>query len=550
MLTRLYIRNDALITELDISWGSGLTIITGETGAGKSILLGALALLMGERADSKFITEGENRCIIEAEYTIDERFKQWFENNELDFDNYTIIRRELQANGKSRAFINDTPVSLSLLKQLSDKLIDIHSQHSNLLLRTGNFQLAVVDAVAHNQELQQQYKDTYNSYRQQQQTLADLKATLQQLTEENDYISFQFNQLTQAQLTAGEENELEKELSALSHAEEIKSALMAVVQAMSDEQTGAVMALKAAKQSLRHITQYLPDSDLLTRIDSSLIEIQDIASEAERMEADTQFNPQRLTQVSERLDLLNSLMQKHRCHTTEELIALRDRLDGKLNQTQQTEELIRQTEQQLALVLAELKQKAQKLAESREAVLNRIDEHLRLSLIRLGMPNANVRFTLLATDDFTADGTQQAELLFAANKNQSLRPVCQVASGGEIARLMLCLKALTSEQQRQGTIIFDEIDTGVSGEVAQQMGIMIKQMAQSSQIITITHLPQIAAKADAHYKVYKADSDTRTETHIVRLNEEERIREIATLLSGNAPSEAALNNAKELLCNP
>ena len=523
MLKHLHIQNYALISHLDIDFEGGFSVLTGETGAGKSIILGALALVLGARADSKAITDGEDKCIIEAEF--DEG----------------IIRRELYANGKSRSFVDDSVVTLQELKVLANKLIDIHSQHANLLIENADFQLEVVDAISQNEALLNDYSAQYERYTDALEALNQLQTLAKKSQQDADYIQYRYRMLEEADLQEGELEELEQEQYQLSHAEEIQSALQTAVEALSGEQGSAIEALRACR---------LEDaaSELQERIDSVRIEVQDIAQEAERLMNRIEMDPARLEWVEERMDTLNGLLHKFSVDTIGELIAMRDELAQQVNRLDSFDFDIEQAKKHLEAERSALTKAATALTKSRKAVVPAICDKLMNGLKRLGVAHANVQIQINATPDFTPKGCDEVQILFAANLNQSLRLVSEVASGGEISRLMLCVKALIASTKGLPTIIFDEIDTGVSGDIATQMASIMREMAAHRQIIAITHLPQIAAKGTHHYKVYKADTDTRTETHIARLSEEERIQEIAGMLSGNQVTEAALKTAKELLC--
>lgn len=523
MLKHLHIQNYALISHLDIDFGAGFSVLTGETGAGKSIILGALALVLGARADSKVITDGEDKCIIEAEF--DEG----------------IIRRELYSNGKSRSFVDDSVVTLQELKVLANKLIDIHSQHANLLIENADFQLEVVDAVAQNEALRETYSIDFESYTASVEALHKLQALAKKSQQDADYIQYRFKQLDEAELQEGELEELEQEQYQLSHAEEIQQALQTAVEALSGEQGSAIDALRACR---------LDDAapELQERIESARIEIQDIAEEAERMMNRIEMDPQRLEWVEERIGMLEELKHKFSAETIAELIAMRDELAEQVNRLDSFGFDIDQAQKEVTAKRAILTKSAKALTESRKAVIKPICGRLVEGLKRLGVTHAKVEIPVLATEDFTPSGCDEVQIHFAANLNQSLRNVSEVASGGEISRLMLCVKAMIASTKGLPTIIFDEIDTGVSGDIATQMAAIMREMAKSRQIIAITHLPQIAALGESHYKVYKADTATRTETHISRLNEEERIQEIASMLSGKNTTEAAIKTAKELLC--
>lgn len=549
MLKHLHIQNYALISSLDIDFTKGFSVITGETGAGKSIILGALALVMGERADSKSVTEGEQKCVVEAEFLIDSvGLESFFTENDLDYAASCTIRRELAANGKSRAFVNDTPVSLTLLRSLTDRLIDIHSQHENLLLKNDEYQLGVLDSVASNNHERMQYAEAYNNYIALGEELRRLQALAEKSRADADYVQFQYNQLSEANLEEAEEERLEQELQLLQHAEDIKSNLTQTISLLDGESTGALSIIKEAVGNMRRIGRYLPqDNSLTERLESAYIELRDITDEAAKLEEHTEFDPERLQQTEQRLDLLNTLMQKHRCNSSTELIALRDSLREQLQRNESFDEQITALQKQLSAALALLTDKAKRLTATRYQAAAPIATQLQAHLASLGIPHAKVEVLLTPTESFTPNGKDFAQFLFAANKNQSLRPVAEVASGGEISRLMLTIKALTAAERGLATIIFDEVDTGVSGEVADNMGVLMQHISQGRQIIAITHLPQIAAKGEIHYKVYKQDSKTRTETHIRKLTQDERVQELAALLSGENITTAALDNARDLL---
>ena len=522
MLKHLHIQNYALISHLDIDFKDGFSVMTGETGAGKSIILGALALVLGARADSKAITDGEDKCIIEAEF--DEG----------------IIRRELYANGKSRSFVDDSVVTLQELKALATRLIDIHSQHANLLIENADFQLEVVDAVAQNDAILADYIASYERYTAALDALHRLQALAKKSQADADYIQYRYQLLDEAGLEAGELEALEAEQYQLSHAEEIRAALQTAVEALNGEQGSAIDALRACR--LEEAA-----SELQERIDSARIELQDIAEEAEHKLNHVEMDPQRLAWVEERMDTLNGLLHKFSAESIDELIRMRDELAEQVNRLDSFDFDIAQAQNTVEAEKKALTAQAATLTKSRKAVLPHICETLMNGLKRLGVAHANVQIQISATEDFTPRGCDEVQILFAANLNQSLRAVSEVASGGEISRLMLCVKALIANTKGLPTIIFDEIDTGVSGDIATQMATIMREMATHRQIIAITHLPQIAALGEQHYKVYKADTATRTETHISRLNNDERITEIASMLSGNNATQAALDTAKELL---
>lgn len=547
MLRHLHIENYALITHLDIDFSAGFSTITGETGAGKSIIIGALGLLMGARADSKAITEGEQKCVIEAEFGVEEYgLESLFEEYDLDYSDVCTIRRELSQNGKSRSFVNDTPVTLAPLKELSARLIDIHSQHENLLLTDHGFGLKVVDSVAQNATECEAYSAAFKAYRETQKQLEALKEEAAESAKNADYVAYQWKELSEAQLKSGEKEELEAEEQKLVHAEEIQSGLAGALQLLDGEQASVLMQLRECVSQLRNASRYLDkESDLAERTESAAIELRDIADTVNHLAEETEANPNRLSFVQERLDTLNSLLQKHHQEDVDALIQLRDELEQQIGRNDSFELEIKQLEKVLAEQTKQLEHAAKALSETRKSVVGHIKERLESQLVSLGIAHAQVAIELHETSEYGMSGKDEAIILFAANKNQTLRRVQDVASGGEIARLMLCIKALMLHQQP--TIIFDEVDTGVSGEVASKMGEIMLQMASGRQIIAITHLPQIAAKGEQQYSVYKEDSAVRTETKIRQLDENERVTAIAKLLSGEGVSEAALENAKTLL---
>ena len=500
MLTHLYIKNYALISHLDIDFTSGFSVLTGETGAGKSIILGALSLVMGARADTKTITEGENHCVIEATF-----------NGEKEY----IIRRELNSNGRSRSLVNDEVVSQTELKALARQLVDIHSQHENLLLNDDSFQLSIVDAIAQNGALQADYSTHYEAYCQAKQELADLRALAAKSSQDQDYLSFQLHQLQEANLQAGEEQELETEQYQLSHADQIQQSLQQAVYNLDGDERGALALI-------HEIDLSDASEELQERLKSAEIELKDILSEAERLADHIEADPARLQEVEARIDLINSLLKKHHKQSVEELIALRDELETQCNRFEHFEEDIHELEQKVKGYKQQATEAAKALTQSRKAVRETIVKSLTENLTKLGINHAKVDIEYNALPDFTPSGLDDIQFLFAANLNQSLRHVSEVASGGEIARIMLCIKALIASANGLPTIVFDEIDTGVSGAVAVQMGAIMKQMALSRQIIAITHNPQITVQADMQYLVYKQDEKNHTETHIRQLNTDER----------------------------
>lgn len=553
MIQNLKIQNYALIKHLDIDFEKGMSVLTGETGAGKSIIIGALGLLMGQRADTKTIREGEQKCIIEGTFILPEkkdnlRQALWFDEMDIEYDTQCIIRREINVNGKSRTFINDTPAQLNQLKELASWLIDIHSQHENLLLRNDDFQRDIVDAVAGNGELVKQYEKEYKNYKK-------LLNNLQQLTEQKenydrtyDYVKFQYDQLEQAHLQPDELEALETEQQQLEHTEDILSALSTAISLLDYEESGVCQALKECVNRLKHVEHYLPSlPQLKQRLDSSSIEINDILSELTSLQEHTSFDPERLQIVEERIDLINNLLQKHHVQDTKQLLELKEHFAQTLEEHDNFDERLNMLNKQLAEQKEQLSSLANQLTESRKKACPTIVAQVEKDLKTLGIQHARIEIRITPLADFTGSGIDDVRIFFAANKNQTLRPAQEIASGGEIARLMLCLKSITTQQQAIGTIVFDEVDTGVSGEVASNMGEIMRVMSEHRQVIVITHLPQIAAKGQQHYKVYKQDGETMTETHIKRLNNDERIEELAHLLSGDTLTQAALDNAKALL---
>ena len=546
MLRHLHIQNYALISRLDIDFEEGFSVLTGETGAGKSIILGALALVLGARADSKAITDGEDKCIIEATFDVQrddvqctKDDGQWTKDN-VQCTKEMIIRRELYANGKSRSFVDDSLVTLQELKGLANKLIDIHSQHANLLIENADFQLEVVDTIACNEAQLSAYSAQYERYTAAVEQLHHLQALAKKSRQDADYIQYRYQLLNEANLQTGELEELENEQYQLSHAEEIQAALQTAIEAIQGEQGSAIEALRMC---------HLGDAatELQERIESTRIELQDIAEEAERKLSHIEMDPQRLQWVEERIASLEELLHKFNAESLDELIAMRDELAEQVNRLDSFDFDIEQAKKTVETEKKALTKAAEALTKSRKAVVPQICERLISGLQSLGVAHAKIEVPILPAPDFTPNGCDEVQILFAANLNQSLRAVSEVASGGEISRLMLCIKALIASTKGLPTIIFDEIDTGVSGNIATQMAKIMKEMSKSRQIIAITHLPQIAAQGESHYKVYKADTDKRTETHISRLTDTERITEIASMLSGKDVSEAAVQTAQELL---
>ena len=549
MLKSLEIQNYALIEHLSIDFDSGLSILTGETGAGKSIIMGALSLILGQRADTKAIQEGKAKCVVEAVFDVkDYGLEELFQLNDVDYDSELIVRREVLDSGKSRAFLNDTPVSLQFLKEVTSKLIDVHSQHANLLLSNDDFQLDVLDSVAQTKDLKTEYRKMFETYRSVLKQLKEIRDMALREQEEREYIQFQYAQLSEMKLVQGEQEELERELDMLNHSEEIKRALSFVVDVLDNEQQGVLSSLKDVISNLRKIISYLPVADALQeRVDSCKIELQDIENEVMHTLNATDFDPNKKNEIEERLNLIYSLQQKHRVSSVEELLSLQQTFEMRLQAIDSYDEQINALENRLSDVKKQLDLSASSLTDKRKSVCEEIERNMECKLQLLGMPNARFVVDLTSKEEFSATGKDDVAFLFSANKNAVPKNLTNIASGGEMSRVMLSLKSLIATKSLLPTIIFDEIDTGVSGEIAHRMGEIMRSMSKTMQVITITHLPQIAAKGDAHYKVYKADTDLATYTHIVRLKDAERPQEIAELLSGKNPSQAALDNAKELL---
>lgn len=550
MLKQLYIKNFTLIDELNIQMHPGFSVITGETGAGKSIILGAIGLLLGNRADSKSIKASRDRCVIEAHFDLSKYdMQQFFTDNDIDEDlSDTIIRRELTAAGKSRAFINDTPVSLTKMRELGEQLVDIHSQHQNLLLQKEDFQLNVVDIIAQDEKQRKNYEAAYNQYKQANQKLNALKAEIEKNRENEDFLRFQYKELDEAQLQNGEQEELEQEYEMLSHSEDIKTALYQADNHLSGDDGNIIERLKQTSEQLANIKDVYPEvTELLERIDSSYIELKDIAQEVNGLTDHVEFDPARLETINERLDKLNSLQQKFHVRDLGELIETYHQLKEQLSHIDHSDEDVEALEQEVTQLLEKAQKQAKELTAIRTKAAKKVEEEMKQRLIPLGIPN--VRFSISLTEKpLSHDGGDKVSFLFSANKSTPLQPVTQVASGGEIARVMLSLKAMISGAVKLPTIIFDEIDTGVSGKIAEKMAqIMVEMGNHERQVLSITHLPQIAAMGSHHYKVSKEETDKGTISRMTELSQQERVQEIAQMLSGSDVSEAALANAKELL---
>ena len=550
MLKTLTIDNYALIAHLELRLDRGFVVLTGETGAGKSIIMGALSLILGGRADAKTVRTGAAKCVVEAVFDISELgLESFFGEHDLDQDaEATIVRREIYATGKSRAFVNDLPVQLSVLRALGERLIDIHSQHQNLLLGRDAFQLQVVDTLAGNQDVFEAYRARYDELTALGRRLAALRDEATRAAGEADYMRYQFAQLEEAALADGELEELEQEQELLSHAEEIKAGLVAIGDALEGDARSIVADLKGLADRARRVADVWPEArEVADRLESDYIDLEDIAREVNGRADGIAFDPARLAYIEARLATLYGLLKKHGRGTVAELIALRDELDGRLQHLDGSDGLIAELEAERAALRAETAQCAAALTASRREAASRFEQQLAERVAFLGMPSVRFVVQMAPLPDFSSTGADAVTFLFSANRNQPLRPAGEVASGGEISRLMLGIKALIASARTLPTIVFDEIDTGVSGEVAQRMGDVMRQMSHHLQVITITHLPQVAALGELQFRVYKEDTGEDTQTHIERLEGEERVREIARMLSGARLTDEALANARVLL---
>ncbi len=550
MLTQLYIKNFTLIDELNVDFHPGFSVITGETGAGKSIILGALGLLLGNRADVKTIKEGTQRCIVEGHFDITRyALEQFFFENDIDFvGEDCILRREVNSNGKSRAFINDTPVGLNLMKELGEQLIDIHSQHQNLLLQKQDFQLSVVDIIAKNQSLLTQCKKEYAEYNDSKSKLQRAKQSIEESKTNIDFIRFQYNELAALNLQVGEEESLEQQSKTMQHSEDIKSSLYEVDSNLSDESTGIITRLYRSLSAIKSIADVLPQAeDITERLDNTYIELKDISSEVSDMLENIEYDPQELERINNRLDAIYTLQQKHHVNSVEELVRLQEDYKATLDNVENSDVALEELENSMKESLTKVSKTADELTKKRKASITTIVSDIAERLKALALPNVSFNIDI-KKKEISSNGCDDVEFLFSANPGTPLRPISEIASGGEIARVMLSLKAMLSGAVKLPTIIFDEIDTGVSGRIAEQMAVIMKEMGHSDrQVISITHLPQIAAQGSNHYKVYKEQDNNETHSHLTHLTDDERIQEIAQMLSGSNVTEAAINNAKELL---
>lgn len=558
MLKELHIKNFALIDRLDIDFESGFSVITGETGAGKSIVLGAIGLLMGQRADIKAIKTGEQKCSIEAHFNLSAYdMQEWFDENEIDFDaDDCIIRRELMASGKSRGFINDTPATVHQMKELGEMLMDVHSQHQNLLLQKEDFQLNTVDIIAHNIKERTEYTKAFNEFHAAEKALEELRESIASNQKSEDFMRFQLDELTAANLVADEQEELEQEQESASHTEDIKAALYEADALLSGDENDIISNLKQVCNSIDRITRVFPSvEEISERLESAYIEIKDLASDISSLLDDVEFDPKRLEYINDRLDLIYTLQKKYSMGTVKELIEERERLQEAIDAIDNSDEELRKQTEKVARLQQDTQKFADALTKTRTKAAKVVEEEIHKRLTALGMPNVQFCVELSGNASanaslLTKDGQDKIAFMFSANKGMDLRPVSQVASGGEIARVMLSLKAMISGAVKLPTIIFDEIDTGVSGKMAEKMAEIMQEMGEANrQVISITHLPQIAAKGMCHYKVEKHDTESGTTSLMRRLNDDERVQEIAQMLSGENISEAALTNARELLNN-
>lgn len=549
MLQKLSIRNYALIDTLDIEFGKGLNIITGETGAGKSIILGTLSLILGQRAESKYFFSQNKKCVIEGVFLLkDEKLRPIFELNDLDFLSETILRREISSDGKSRSFINDTPVNLTILKQIGEYLIDIHSQHATQEINDPEFQLLIVDSLANHAQLLTDYCNGFKKLKRDNQQLKELINKTNEARSKQDYEQFLFNELEQANLKEGEQENLEQELEKLTHAETIKRSLLNANALLTENEISASSILKEASIQLQHVEKFDPEiNTLFERLRSSIIELNDIADETSRIESKIGHSAEKLSIIQERLDLLYTLQQKHRVANHSELLAIQQKLSDSLSQLISSDEQIETLKKNIDLLKLELTKQANELSENRKKAIKVVETATTKTLHQVGMPNAKLIITHQVISELNKDGLDEIQLLFSANAGQAPAPVNKVASGGELSRLMLAIKSLLAKHTSLPTIIFDEIDTGISGETALKVGKVIADLGNDMQILSITHLPQIAAKGNSHYFVYKNEENNKTTTGIRKLNEEERVNAIAEMLSGKDPGASALQNAKDLL---
>ncbi len=549
MLQSLAIQNYTLINQIEIDFKNGFSIITGETGSGKSILLGALGLVLGQRPDTNILKDKDRRCVIEANFNITKyHLQKFFTDAEMEYEEETILRREILPNGKTRAFVNDSPVNIKLLKELGCKLIDIHSQNQNLSLGDPEYQMGIVDTYAQHSSLLEDYQVQFEAYQNIKRDLKNQEEIARKEKSDLDYYQFQLQQLLDANLIEGEQVEMESELKTLNHAEEIKTNLFKASNLLNEGDVAIISLLKEARTSISQVKDVFAEGEeFYKRFDSSCIELQDLASELERSYEAMEFDPSKINFLNEKLDAIYGLQQKHRVDSVEGLIRIREDLDDKVQKISSSDDRIEELKLQLQKQESKLAKASGKLSKSRRSVIPEIEKSLESQLIQLGMPHANINFEQTITEEYLYLGQDLIRILFSANKNGQLEEISKVASGGEVSRLMLSIKSLISASTALPSIVFDEIDTGVSGEIADKMGIVMRRMAENIQVISITHLPQIASKGSYHYKVYKADDELETYSNIVLLDKESRIEELAKMLSGSDMTQAAMENAKVLL---
>ena len=549
MLKSLVISNYAIINNLEIGLNNGLNIVTGETGAGKSIMVGALALILGQRADTSILKDKNNKCVVEGTFEISKyNLHSFFEQNDLDYDDLTIIRREIASNGKSRAFINDMPVNLTTMKELGIQLIDIHSQHENLNMQNNLFQLRVVDLIADNNSLLNDYRFKLNEYNQLKIKLSLIKEETEKLKNDKEYFDFQLNELEKSLLKENELEELETEFNTLSHSEEIKELLSGSVSTLSDDEYSIINSIKKLSQNLDKLTKILPEAtSYFNRIESIYIELKDIENDIDKLNERIILDPERIELVNTRLNTIYSLLKKHNVNEVKELFRIKDEYKQKLENIYFSDEKILALENQITELNGKLKKASEEISGSRKKVIPSIEEQVNRLLLELGMPKSRFKIFIEHKEIFTQNGTDNVKFLFSPAKDIDFQDLSKTASGGEISRLMLSIKSLITSFTDLPSIIFDEIDTGISGEIADKMGNIIKRMSKDMQVINITHLPQIACKGDFHFLVKKVEKEGNTETQMKLLNQEERVVEIAKMLSGSELSEAAIMNARELL---
>ncbi|MGZ2370579.1 DNA repair protein RecN [Ancylomarina sp. YFZ004] len=549
MLQSLAIQNYTLINQIEIDFNNGFSIITGETGSGKSILLGALGLVLGQRPETNILKDKDRKCTIEANFNISKyHLQKFFAEVEMEYEEDTILRREVLPNGKTRAFVNDSPVSIKVLKELGLRLIDIHSQNQNLSLSDPEYQMGIVDTYAQHAPLLNDYQVQFEAYQDIKRELKSQEEIARKEKSDLDYYQFQLQQLIEVNLIEGEQVDMETELETLNHAEEIKSNLFKALNLLSDGELSIISLLKEARSTVGQVQNvFSKGEEFYNRFESSCIELQDLSSELESSYESMEFDPSRITFLNERLDAIYSLQQKHRVDSVQDLILIREELDDKVRKISSSDDLIEELKMQLQMQDTKLAKASVKLSKSRKAVIPEIEKALESQLIQLGIPHAKIKFDQTIAEEYQYLGRDFIRILFSANKNGHLEEISKVASGGEMSRLMLSIKYLISASTALPSIVFDEIDTGVSGEIADKMGVVMRDMAENIQVISITHLPQIASKGNYHYKVYKADDELETYSNIVLLDRESRIEELAKMLSGADMTQAAMENAKVLL---